>query len=79
MWRIILERTLVISMLLIVLALTAVVVHAVLRWVVSATLGTDVVQSAAFYVAVVALSLTIYFCIIVLAAQTWGKLRKACR
>jgi len=77
MWRIILKRILIISILLIVLALTGVVVHAVLRWVVSATLGRDIVQSAAFYLAVVALSLTLYFCLIVLATKTWGKLRKS--
>ena len=74
MWRIILKRTLIISVFLITLALTGLGVYSILRLVVSATLGSDIVASGVFYFAVVTLSLIICFCLIVFAMRTWGKL-----
>ena len=74
MYGIILKRIAIVSLFLAALAVTVFIVHGTLRWVVTAALGNDIVQSAAFYVAVVALSLTIYFCLIVLGTQTLGKI-----
>jgi len=72
-----LKRILLISVLLIVLVLTGVAARVVLRFVVSATLGSDMVQSGVFYLAVVALSVIVFSFLIVFAIRTWGKLRNS--
>lgn len=75
MWRNILKRILIILAFLITLALTGLGVYLILRLVVSAMLGSDVVGSGGFYLAVVTLSIIISFSVTVFAIRTWEKLK----
>ena len=75
----ILKRALLLLALLIVLAAIAFGVYTLGRLVVSAMLGSDIVNGGAFYFAVAVLSLMIYLFLIVFVIHSWDKLKDTLR
>lgn len=68
---IILKRTLILLSLLIGLVAIALGVFTVSRLVVATMLGSDIVNGALFYFAVVVLTLIAYFSLVVFAIRSW--------
>ena len=75
MQRFVLKVGLVVAVLIIAPVLTGFGVHAILKPLVSAIFGIDIVKSGLFYVAVVALSLIVYLFLMVFAVWTWESVR----
>ena len=74
-WRIVLKWIVVISVLLVGLALTGGAVYFILRLVVGATLGRDMISDNGFYLAVVCMSLTVFLFLLVLVTRRWDALK----
>ena len=74
-WHVILRRTVLIAVLIVGLALTGLAVHFILGLVVGVTLGRDMVNDTAFYLAVVCMSLTIYLFLVVFVTRHWDTLK----
>ena len=74
-WHVILRWTVLIAVLIVGLALTAMAVYFILGLVVGDTLGHDMINDTAFYIAVVCLSLTIYLFLVVFVTRHWDTLK----
>ena len=75
--RTILKVAIAILVLSVGLVLTGFGVHAILKLVVSDTLGIDIVKSGSFYFAVVVLTLIVYLFLVVFAVRTWESLQES--
>lgn len=74
-WHIVLRWTVVVPLLLVSLGLTGLAVYFILRLVVGATLGRDMINDDGFYLAVGCMTLTVFLFLLVLVTRRWDTLK----